>query len=377
VKAGWQEIRLGEVVTLNYGKSLGRERRNPEGAIPVYGANGIMDWSDDQLTEGPSLVIGRKGSAGEITRVIGPFWPSDVTYFTSHDEARLSFGFLEYAMRTLNLPSLARGVKPGINRNDVYDLHIPLPPLEEQRRIVAILDEAFEGLIRARANADANLQNVQELSDTVLEAVFDRLPAKTPTKELQDVCTERGITYGVIKLGDHDPNGVPCLRTSNVRPLRIDVDGIKSISPELSNEYRRTILEGGEVLVNVRGTLGGVAPVSSDMAGWNISREVAMVPVNQAYADPEFVSYFISTRKAQAWLTGVIKGVAYKGINLTDLRKLMLPIPSVERQREIVDEIVGVRTLCLSAQKLYESKLQDIDDLRQSLLQSVFAGELT
>jgi type I restriction enzyme S subunit len=86
------------------------------------------------------------------------------------------------------------------------------------------------------------------------------------------------LTYGVVQLGNEVPDGVPCLRTSNVRWLRIETDEVKHIASVISANYSRTVLCGGEVLVNVRGTLGGVAVVPKEMAGWNISREVAVAP---------------------------------------------------------------------------------------------------
>ncbi len=111
------------------------------------------------------------------------------------------------------------------------------------------------GLATATANADKNLKNAHELFDSYLNSVFEDKNEGWYTRPLAELCeNDRVITYGVIKLGKEIPNGVPCLRTSNVRWLRIDTDGIKRISPALSNEFRRTILRSGEVLVNVRGT---------------------------------------------------------------------------------------------------------------------------
>ena len=159
-------------MTLHYGKALPRDQRNPNGAVPVYGANGVKDAADRYYAEGPTLVIGRKGSAGQVTRVEGPFWPLDVTYFTSHDKSRLDFDFLHYTLNRLELPKLARGVKPGINRNDVYALRIPLPPLREQRRIVAVLNEAFEGLNSARAQYQKSLEDLDDLCQSILQCAF-------------------------------------------------------------------------------------------------------------------------------------------------------------------------------------------------------------
>lgn len=137
----WPLVRLGELVSLEYGKPLPPEKRNAEGAHPVYGANGVKTLTDEYLVEGDSIIVGRKGSAGEIARVSGRWWPLDVTYYVLVKTDGLDMGYLFLVLMGLNLPSLARGVKPGINRNDVYDLMISLPDLAEQKRIVAELDE--------------------------------------------------------------------------------------------------------------------------------------------------------------------------------------------------------------------------------------------
>ncbi|MFO1238300.1 MAG: restriction endonuclease subunit S [Alphaproteobacteria bacterium] len=169
MKAGWKVRPLGEVVSLNYGKAISKDLRSPTGPVPVYGANGVMDYCQTALRQGPSLIVGRKGSAGAINRVDGPFWASDVSYFTTHDARRIDFDFLEYLLVQLDLPALAKGVKPGINRDEVYEIIINLPPLDEQKRIVAVLDEAFESLARARANAEANHADARELFAAVLK----------------------------------------------------------------------------------------------------------------------------------------------------------------------------------------------------------------
>ena len=376
----WLYQPLDQAAEVEYGTRV--VRKSDAGTdYPVYGGGGATFYVDRYNRE-DCTIVARFGMSEEcVRRVDGKFFLNDSGLSVrTRNPGVLTRQFLDIQLQSRQgeIYSLGRGAaQKNLELTAFRAMPIAIPPLEEQQRIVAILGEAFEGLIRARANAEANLQNARELSSTTVEAVFDRLATTTRVSELQDVCTSRGITYGVIKLGEHDPDGVPCLRTSNVRPLRIDLEGIKLIAPSLSAEYRRTVLTGGEVLVNVRGTLGGVAPVPDSMAGWNISREVAMVPVDRTQLDPEFASYFISTRTAQAWLTGVIKGAAYKGINLTDLRKLKVPIPALEQQQKILAEIDGLRALVLSVEHSCVAKVQMFADLRQSLLQKAFAGELT
>lgn len=136
-------VKLGDVCELAYGKSLDKSERLEDSGFPAFGANGIKTFSKASLYEKPSIIIGRKGSAGEINKVTEPFWALDVTYYTKIDENIINIDYLFYVLTTLNLPSLAKGIKPGINRNDVYEKTIPLPSLSEQRSIVADIDAAF------------------------------------------------------------------------------------------------------------------------------------------------------------------------------------------------------------------------------------------
>jgi type I restriction enzyme S subunit len=295
------------------------------------------------------------------------------------DEAALDQFYLHYFLE--GVVELLRGGSLGaaqtvISKEMIGRLPIPLPPLEEQRRIVAVLDEAFEGLARARANIEANLADAKELEQALIDWTFDQLDAEDAVP-LIDLCGDRGVTYGVIKLGNHIEDGVPCLRTSNVRPSRIDIQAMKRITPTLSQEYSRTILRGGELLVAVRGTLGGVAVADPTMAGWNVSREVAMVDLRQESCEAEFVALYVRSRPAMEWLTGVVTGTAHKGINLTDLRKLPIPLPSRDKQLSAVREISNMRARQDEGRQTIIAQLADLDALRQSLLARAFRGELT
>ena len=125
----------------------------------------------------------------------------------------------ENLLKNLNLPSMAKGVKPGINRHDVYGLKIPLPPLDEQKRIVSILDQAFEGLDRARANAEANLEsNLELLASTITRETNTRWDARF-CKPLGDICDlYQGLA--INKKTKHllvDKSSNPLLRIKDLR----------------------------------------------------------------------------------------------------------------------------------------------------------------
>lgn len=306
--------------------------------------------------------------------------------------------FVRYYL--LSSKEYAEGLASGttfkeLSGSRMAQLPIPIAPKDEQRRIVAKLD----GLLARSKNARDELAHIPMLvaryKKAVLAAAFrgnltadwrasaitgdtpGRSNRKWETKPLSELCDyRRGITYGVIKLGDEIANGVPCLRTSNVRWLRFDLEGMKRISPTLSSEYGRTVLKGGEVLVNVRGTLGGVAVATQEMAGWNVSREVAMVPIDNSQVDSEFLAYWIGSAESQEWLTGVKKGVAYTGINLEDLRKLPVDVPSIDEQFEIVRRVREIFSQIDSLLNEATRATALAKRLDQAILAKAFRGDL-
>ncbi len=168
----WEEKKIGEILEFKYGKGIPRYDRKPNGKYSIYGANGELGRTDKFLVEGDALIIGRKGSAGEVTRVAGKFWPSDVTYYVLGNN-RINVDYLFYVLKKVDLRQLAIGVKPGINRNRAYEIKIPLPPVAEQKKIVEYLDS-----LSAKARALQSLQqetknDLSALRQSVLQQAFD------------------------------------------------------------------------------------------------------------------------------------------------------------------------------------------------------------
>jgi type I restriction enzyme S subunit len=338
MKKGWERKQIGDLCEVIAGQSPEGKFYNTDGkGIPFY--QGKKDFGE-KFIDAPTTwttqttKIAREGDI--LISVRAPVGP--VNFATDEvcigrglaairSMAELNRDFLFYQLLHLQ-PEIAGkegAVFASINKSEIEALPIAFAPLPEQQRIVGILDEAFDGIATAKANAEKNLQNACAIFESHLQSVFTQRGRGWVEQPLAILCIpKRIITYGVIKLGVEVPYGVPCLRTSNVRWLRIETEGMKRISPSLSSEYSRTILKGGEVLVNVRGTLGGVAVASREMAGWNVSREVAVVPVDPSRVNPSFLSYLIGSGVSQQWLGGVKKGAAYIGINIEDLR--MLPV---------------------------------------------------
>lgn len=138
----FHRVPFKSVCTLEYGTSLRRKDRI-NGPYPVMGSNGVSGYHNKYLIQGPAIIVGRKGSAGEVNYVKSNCFPIDTTYYVKLvDSKQTDLVYLYYLLKSLDLPSLRGGSAiPGLNRNDVYSKHqLPLPPLDEQRRIASDLD---------------------------------------------------------------------------------------------------------------------------------------------------------------------------------------------------------------------------------------------
>ncbi len=175
---------------------------------------------------------------------------------------------------------------------------------------------------------------------------FDRPKGWIWTVVQQILNPEREISYGVIKLGaEPKSGGVPTLRCSDVRPGFIDLSGVRKVNETIEAEYVRTRLYGGEVLVNIRGTLGGVALVPERLKGFNVAREVAVVPIAKEIV-PKFVVYLMLSPYFWDHIQSNLRGIAYKGLNLGILRSLPIPLPPLAEQHRIVAKVDALMTLC-------------------------------
>jgi type I restriction enzyme S subunit len=162
-----------EVLKLEYGKSLKQTDRDNKGLYAAYGANGIKTRTNKYLFDKPSIIVGRKGSAGELTLVKEKFWALDVAYYVTHDNTETDINFLFYSLQTKKLNSLAKGVKPGINRNEVYLLKIYAPSINEQRSIVNKINSIKKSIDKAILLYTSKSIEFSKLKQSILKQAFN------------------------------------------------------------------------------------------------------------------------------------------------------------------------------------------------------------
>jgi len=267
--------------------------------------------------------------------------------------------------------------QPNISQAKIKALPVPLPPLEEQKRIVAVLDEAFAALDRARALAEANLADTEELFEVGLDALIAKHDNKGQATSLGAICSfengDRGKNYPGRKA--FVPSGVAFINAGHINSGVIDWEGMNYI-PE--DHFHR--LGNGKVLENdllfcLRGSLGKFGKVDRPGLGAIASSLVIVRAGEQVLTD--FVGLYFKSKTCANMIAKYAGGAAQPNLSAGDLKKFKITLPRKDAQERAIaehDELWAAKALLEEA---YSLKVETIADLRQSLLKRAFAGELT
>ena len=358
----WPTKKLGEVIELHYGKGIAKNERKPNGRYPVYGANGELARTDKFLVEGDALIIGRKGSAGEVTRVSGKFWPADVTYYVVGND-QVDINYLFYVLKRIDLRQLATGIKPGINRNRVYELKIPLPPLPEQKRIVAELVELFEKIDKAKKLREEAIEEANNLLPAVLAEVFERAEKEAWGKEkLEKIVMidkkQNGKNLPYVGMEDIESN----TGRLTTQPIIKDT---KSTTFRFDNTH---VLYG-----KLRPYLNKV--FVPNFEGCCTTELIPLKP-NEDFLIREWLAAWLRSQEIVDLLTTHITGTRMPRADMKYLFELEIPLPPVSEQHRIVKYLNTLQTQVESSRKLQEETLKEIEDLKKSILDKAFKGEL-
>ena len=334
-----------------------------------------MGLATDFICEAGSTIIGRKGTINNPIYSETRFWNID-TAFGLSPHPGLDSKFLHYFCLSYDFSLHNRGTTiPSLVKTDLLSIRIPVPPLDEQRRIVAVLDKAFAGIGIATANAHKNLTNARALFESYANGAFEEV-AVTAEQSLLGALTEAnsGITYGVVKPGDM--GSIPFVRGGDLIGGEVRLNRLRTITSQVSEQYSRTLLRGGELLMCLVGVPGQCAIASAELAGANIARQVGLIRL-RSDVNAVYVKDYLQSPPGQKSLGTFTGGSVQQVINLGDLRQVEIPLPERSTQDELVKRIATAKRLSDDVTQKYQAKFAALTELKQSLLQKALAGELT
>ena len=299
------------------------------------------------------------------------------------DPKKLDFRFLHKFLYwtylsgvTERMQSHSTGIR-NLDANAYKSIEIAYPPIPEQQRIVAILDEAFAAIAAARANAEQSRQNARALFESYLQSVFSQRGEGWVERTLDEAVDQYcSLSYGIVQPGDEMADGLPIVRPTDLGVKVIELNGLKRIDANLADSYRRTTLRGNDLLLCVRGTTGLLSISSKTLLGGNVTRGIVPIHFEPSLLSQEFGYYLMRSEPVQTQIRKKTYGTALMQINIRDLRKLVISIPSLQKQHELVAKFDALWKDTQRLESLYQRKIEALDELKQSLLQQAFSGQL-
>ena len=353
--------KFSEVLTIVNGRNQ-KQVVCDDGKYPIYGSGGIMGYANDYICKAETVVIGRKGSINKPIFVETPFWNVDTAFGLCANSEKLNPKYLYYFCEKFDFEKLNTTVTiPSLTKSNLLNVEIPLPNLEKQKQIVELLDKVTS-LIFLRKQ---QLSKLDELVKARFVEMFGDI-SNSRKVPMQDVCK-------IITDGTHQPpkfvlSGIPFLFVSNIVTNEIHYDAEKFISEETYNELiKRTPIEVGDVLLSTVGSYGHPAVVKENKP-FCFQRHIAYLKPNNSVVNSEYLRCAILSTDLQRQIDESVKGIAQKTLNLSEIRKLRLPLPSLSLQNQFAAFVERID----QQKQTVQQSLEKLELLKKALMQEYF-----
>jgi type I restriction enzyme S subunit len=399
MKQGWVIKKLGDVSTVSSGNSAPQKKELFEdGIFPFIRTSdvgqirkGFISSCVDYLNKDgiKGLKLYKKGTilfpkSGASTFLNHRVMMEIDSYVSSHlatikgNNSIIDDRFLLYFLTTIDARDLMQDIAyPSLKTSDISLIPIPLPPLPEQQRIVAILDEAFDTISKAKSNAEQNLKNAKQLYESYLQGVFVNPKDNWEMKKWGDLCHfVRGPFGGSLKKSVFKEEGFVVYEQKHAihdhfNQLRYFID------EEKFNEMIRFEVKPGDIIMSCSGvTLGRVAVIPEGIKPGIINQALLkLTPKKNVLV--HFLKHWLRSKIFQDIIFEYSGGAAIPNVPAAKILKdILIPLPSLQEQKRIVDEIELMLTETQKLEIIYQQKIADLEELKKSILQKAFNGEL-
>jgi type I restriction enzyme S subunit len=305
------------------------------GEYPYYGASGIVDYVADYIFDEDPLLISEDG-ANLLARSTPIAFPASGKYWVNNHAHILKFQdatiqrFVELYLESIPLDEYITGAaQPKLNQKALNSIPIPVPPLPEQKRIVAFLDEAFEAISTANASAEKNLQNARALFESHLQSVL--LNKKWKWRTLEDLCD--GVEYGSSAKSKKEGK-VPVLRMGNIQDGKLDWEDL--VYTDDKDEIKKYSLKHNDVLFNRTNSpeLVGKTAIYKNEQPAIFAGYLIRIQRKDDLLDGDYLNYFLNSKIAFDYgKTVVISSVNQANINGAKLQSYPIPAPQGAQER--------------------------------------------
>jgi type I restriction enzyme S subunit len=383
MKAGWEKRKLGDVAEVIAGQSPeGSFYNNSGDGLPFYqgkkefGERFIgspTTWTSQitKVAKKGDVLMSARAPVGPVNIATGKLCIGrGLAAIRNSDSLDRDFLFYFLLSKQDEINGTEGAVFPSINKAEIEQIGIIVPPLPEQQRIVRILDEAFEGISTAKANAEKNEQNAREVFESYLETVFSQRDEGWVKKPLGDAfITVTGTTPPKSNAGYYG-DFMPFVKPPELldAPLDSAVDGLS----EAGANVART-LPPNSILVSCIGNLGKIGLNTIPVA---FNQQINAILPDERQTIPEFMFFQTLSGQFKKQLDDMSSGTTVPIVNKSKFNTIGILLPPLCQQKAIIKKIKSLREQTQRLETLYQRKLAALDELKQSLLHQAFNGEL-
>ena len=351
----WEIKKLGELCEMYQPKTISKKEMVDDGAYPVFGANGIIGKYHKYNHESPQLLITCRGATCGSVNISRPkSWINGNAMVVRPKDNTIDLNYLEYLFRGgINLSETISGAaQPQITRKSLKPLEISYPnSLTEQKQIVKLLDQAFEAIDQAKANIKKNIANAKELFQSKLNEVFSQKGEGWEEKTFKEVC--------ILQRGFDLPKR---LRQQGDYPL-ISSSGVIDTHSEAR-------VKGPGVVTGRSGSIGNLFFIKDDF--WPLNTTLYIKDFKENLE--EYVYYFIKQFNLKRFSSG--SGVPTLNRNFVH-DEIVCSTDNLKVQKQIINQLNQLTIKTQKIQSKYNQKLTSLEELKKSILQKAFSGELT
>lgn len=357
-KAGWTRVAFGDVVRLSKARVADPEAAGIERFVGLEhiepGDLRIRRWGD--VADGttfttlfkPGQVLFGKRRAYQRKVAVADFEGvcSGDIYVLEPANDRLMPELLPFLCQTdaffdHAVGTSAGSLSPRTNWTSLASFEFLLPPIQEQARLV-------EALSAIQETAD-QLKNVIQAGEVLIEAALaDAFRKGSKSRPLAEWCRNL-ITYGIVQAGPDIPDGIPYIRVSDMTDAdELSLDGMLRTSPEIAHKYRRSMVKAGDLVIALRGPVGLTHVVPPCLDGANLTQGTARISVSEDNST-EYVRWALRSPLVKHEYSSHAKGSTFAEISLEALRKLPIPVATIEEQRAVSERLAAISGAATSA----------------------------
>jgi type I restriction enzyme S subunit len=386
----WVTKKLGEVCELSAGGDVPKGNfskiKTNNHQIPIY-ANGeknegFYGYTNKAKVTKPSITVSARGTIGYAVKRLEPFFPIvRLIVVTPNDLKELCLDYLDYALRKIDFKHSGSSI-PQLTVPMIKDYEIPIPPLTEQQRIVAILDEAFAAIAKAKANAEQNLKNAKELFESYLQGVFENKGEGWEEKTLGEVVDFfNGFAFkskDVIQTSN-----TQLIRMGNLYQNQLSLERKAVFYPDdFALTYKKFLLKANDLIISLTGTTdkedyGYTVRIPENEYNLLLNQRIAKISIkNEKATNKDYLFHFLLSRTFLDKLYKTANGTRQANLSTEAMKGLSIKIPNIKQQQIIVQKLDALSAETKKLEAIYLQKINDLEELKKSVLQKAFSGEL-